>query len=276
MNLERLEEKKEKLHHTVRQLGRVMVAFSGGVDSSFLWASLLEAGVETLAVTTLSPTMPVWDRESVDRVAKQLQAPHRLIESGEMGDDNFVRNPPDRCYYCKKDLFTRLNTLARAEGYDVVVDGCTADDLDDYRPGLTARDQQGVVSPLMAVGMTKEEVRFLSKQMGLPTWNRSASPCLSSRIAYGEPIEPASLRMIEDAERWLLAQGFSELRVRKQGSTARIELLAEEIPRFMSASMRQKSSQYLRQLGFQFVTLDLEGFKSGKMNRVLGKVGAGR
>ena len=263
--------KKAILQDSLKKSGRVLLAFSGGVDSSFLLAMLLAAKVDTLAVTAISPTMPSWDRESVQAVIDKLQAPHRLIESGEMEDENFVSNPPDRCFYCKNDLFGRLRLLADQEGFTVVMDGSTADDLQDYRPGTGARDKHGVISPLQEAGFSKQEVRQLSREMGLPTWNRPASPCLSSRISYGDPIELASLQMIEAAESWLRVKGFSQLRVRKQDTTARIEIPEEAIADFLAKELRSESVDYLKSLGFKFVTLDLEGFASGKLNRVLEK-----
>ncbi|MBF0447325.1 MAG: ATP-dependent sacrificial sulfur transferase LarE [Magnetococcales bacterium] len=263
------QEKMDELQGYLKELGRVLLAFSGGVDSSFLLTVLHQSQVETLAVTGRSATMPEWDRQSVEEVVKLFDLPHRYIDSGEMADADFVKNPVNRCFYCKNNLFGRLQELAQKEGYDVVVDGSTADDLNDYRPGLLARNQHQVFSPLMAVGLTKDEVRSLSRAAGLPTWNRAASPCLSSRVTYGDPIEERSLRMIEAAEHWLHGLGFSEVRVRKQGETARVELPVSDFPQFLTGELRQKTVTFFLELGFRFVSLDLEGFQSGRLNRLV-------
>ncbi|MBF0183269.1 MAG: ATP-dependent sacrificial sulfur transferase LarE [Magnetococcales bacterium] len=259
------------LLQTIRACERVLVAFSGGVDSSFLLWAVRESGVPFLAVTALSPTMPAQDRQDVAQLVAAWQVAHRFIDSGEMADTHFVRNDFNRCYYCKSDLFSRLSALAEQEGFAVVVDGSTRDDAADYRPGLRAKGEHGVRSPLWEAGFGKAEVRRLAQARGLPNWDKPASPCLSSRISYGEPIVIESLRMVEAAEGVLKNLGFTTLRVRKQGQTARIELPPAEIPRLLQEPLRQQISAALRVLGFQFVTLDLEGFQSGKLNRVLAK-----
>ncbi|MBF0095979.1 MAG: ATP-dependent sacrificial sulfur transferase LarE [Magnetococcales bacterium] len=258
-----------RLLRHVRGLGRVVVAFSGGIDSTFLLQAVLDAGVDYLAVTALSPTMPAQDRCDVEGLVARMAVVHRFIASGEMEDPQFVRNDANRCYYCKSDLFRRLTALARAEGYDCVLDGSTVDDGGDYRPGLRAKGEHGVGSPLWEVGLGKAEVRQLARWKGLSNWDKPASPCLSSRISYGEAIEPASLRMVEGAERVLRVLGIRTLRVRKQGETARIELLEEDIPRLLQAELRRQVTREIMALGFKYVTLDLEGFCSGKLNRVI-------
>ncbi|MBF0369793.1 MAG: ATP-dependent sacrificial sulfur transferase LarE [Magnetococcales bacterium] len=264
-----VQQKYQDLLNHLRTLGRVVVAWSGGVDSTFLVAAVMESGIDYLAVTATSPTMPAHDLAEVKRGAAARRINHRIIESGEMSDDNFVKNPPDRCFYCKSDLFGRLTRLAEAEGFDGVLDGSSADDIDDYRPGFKAKDQFRVLSPLLDMGLTKAEIRAFSKQLDLPTWDKPASPCLSSRIAYGDPIELAALRMVEQAEIHLKELGFTTLRVRKQGETARIELLEGEMDRFFEGDLRRQVSATLQGFGFRFVTLDLEGFMSGKLNRVI-------
>ncbi|WP_193771281.1 ATP-dependent sacrificial sulfur transferase LarE [Candidatus Magnetaquicoccus inordinatus] len=253
----------------IGRLGSVVAAFSGGVDSTFLVRAVQDAGVDYLAVTALSPTMPEQDRQDVARLVQTLQLKHRFIESGEMDDAQFVRNDFNRCYYCKSDLFIRLTELARREGYAWVLDGSTVDDAGDYRPGMRARGEQGVESPLWAVGLGKEVVRELARWKGLANWNKPASPCLSSRISYGEPILNQSLRMVEAAEGILRGLGLTTLRVRKQGETARIELLPEDFPCLLQEEVRQRLTQEMLGLGFKYVTLDLEGFQSGKLNRVI-------
>ncbi len=263
------EEKYHNLLDGLKQAGSVLVAFSGGVDSTFLVAAAKASGVEYLAVTAISPTMPKQDHDDVKAAIEDLGIKHRFITGGELSDRDFVANPPDRCFYCKQDLFTRLSALARAEGFAVVLDGSTTDDLADYRPGARARDRLGVRSPIQEAGLSKQEVRQLSRTMGLKSWDKPASPCLSSRIVYGEPIVPESLRMVEQAENFLKKLQFSPLRVRKQGDTARIEVLEDDIAAFLDPDVRKKVTAELKKLGFKYVTLDMEGFISGKLNRVI-------
>ncbi|MBF0629089.1 MAG: ATP-dependent sacrificial sulfur transferase LarE [Magnetococcales bacterium] len=259
----------QRLLESLRTLENALVAFSGGVDSAFLVLAVREAGIPYLAVTAQSPTMPERDLEDVRKLVQTLDLNHRLIASGEMEDPNFSRNAHDRCYHCKSDLFGRLTELARQEGYAHVLDGSTLDDGNDYRPGMRAKERFGVSSPLMEAGLSKNNIRLLSRAKGLATWDKPASPCLSSRIAYGEPIELESLRKVAQAENGLRALGFATLRVRKQGDTARIELTEPDIVRLLDGKLRQQVSELVRGCGFHFVALDLEGFQSGKLNRVI-------
>lgn len=264
-----LAEKLGRLRVDLRQPVRTVLAFSGGVDSAFLLAMLKEAGADFLAVTAISPTMPAHDREQAQVLAGSLGVVHRMIESGEMANPDFVKNDAHRCFHCKDDLFSRLVALARDEGFHRVVDGSTADDLADYRPGMKAKALHGVQSPVMDAGLTKAEVRIQSQRLGLPTWNRPASPCLSSRITYGESIEVSSLRMVDAGENWLKSQGLEVVRVRKQQRTARIEVSEAEMVRFFDPGFRCETIRVFRDLGFQFVSLDLEGFSSGRLNRLV-------
>lgn len=264
-----LQGKYDSLLDKLRSLGSVVAAYSGGVDSTFLVSAIKDSGIQYLAVTALSPTMPQGDVDSVMEIARELDIHHKIIQSKEMEDENFASNPTNRCYYCKTDLFTRLNEVARNEGFQCVVDGSTTDDQNDYRPGLQAKEQQQVISPMILAGLSKEEIRQLSKVKNLKTWNKPSSPCLSSRITYGERITLDSLRMVGSAEIKLKNLGFSELRVRKQGETARIEVPARDIPRFMDEIIRSDVVNHLRNLGFMYVTLDLEGYQSGKLNRMV-------
>ncbi|MBF0295635.1 MAG: ATP-dependent sacrificial sulfur transferase LarE [Magnetococcales bacterium] len=261
-------EKYQAMQAALRNRKNALVAFSGGVDSTLLVAAVQASGIPYLAVTATSPTMPAQDLDDVRTVVDRLRLAHRFIESKEIDDPGFVRNGPDRCFFCKSDLFQRLAHLARAEGYLHLFDGSNRDDLDDYRPGFQAKKQYQVESPLLEAGLDKNDIRLLSRELGLPTWDKPASPCLSSRIAYGEPIRIDSLRMVEQAETWLKAQGFTTVRVRKQGDCARIELTEHELPRLLEPALRRQAATALREIGFAFVTLDLEGFQSGKLNRV--------
>ena len=259
----------DRLLAILRTLESALIAFSGGVDSTFLVMAVKESGIPYLAVTALSPTMPARDRADVESAICALDLNHRFIASGEMDDPNFVNNAPDRCFFCKSDLFKRLTELARQEGLATVLDGSTTDDMADYRPGLRAKDHYQVRSPILEAGLNKDDVRWLSRAKGLTSWDKPASPCLSSRISYGEPIVLESLRRVEEAETRLRELGFGTLRVRKQGETARIELLDDDMARLLDPVLRRRVTEAVLQAGFRYVSLDLEGFQSGKLNRVI-------
>ena len=263
-------EKQTQLLTNLRTLPNAVLAFSGGVDSTFLLAALQASGIPFLAVTGVSPTMPLHDRKDAETLVRTLKiANHRFIDSDEIRDQNFLSNSPQRCFFCKNNLFGQLTRLASAEGFVAVLDGSTLDDLQDYRPGLQAKENHQVLSPILEAGMTKKEVRLLSREMGLKTWDKPASPCLSSRIPYGDAIEVPALRMVDSAEDLLRNLGFRELRVRKDRDTARIEIPEADIPRLLDAALRRKITTSLLEIGFKYITLDLEGFSSGKLNRVI-------
>jgi len=263
-------EKDEKLRRLVEileEMGSALLAYSGGLDSTFLLKALRLSGIRALAVTGVSGTTPPRDLEDARRMAAEIGIEHCLVRSRETEDENFMKNPPDRCYYCKDGLFGLLCGMARQRGLAVVLDGSNLDDLNDHRPGIKAARQRGVRSPLVEAGYTKSEIREASKSLGLCTWDKPSSPCLSSRFPYGEEITPEALARVARAEEFLRSLGFGELRVRDHRGLARIEVPEGELRRLFE--MRDRVVEGLRALGYAFVSLDLEGFRSGGMNRLI-------
>lgn len=264
----------EKLKNLITILNKIesaVVAYSGGVDSTFLLKAASLSGIRTIAVTGFSPTMPKDDLEEAKKMAEVIGVPHMIIGTSELGIDDFRKNSSDRCFHCKNELFGRLKDVAELEGYRFVLDGSNLDDLDDWRPGRNAAIKHGIRSPLMEAGLGKKDIRGLSLELNLSTWDKPSSPCLSSRFPYGEPITVEALELVESAEKFLRSFGFREFRVRHLGDTARIEVKEEDIPRILIPQIRIPVTEKLRALGYKFITLDLEGFRSGKLNEVLSK-----
>ena len=262
-----LDQKLAKLRAIFRPLGSVMVAFSGGVDSTFVLKVAHEVlGEGVLALTTTSPTMPADDRISALEMASIIGARHLVIESDELAIPGYASNPLNRCYLCKHNLFTVCEAKATEFGFDVIVDGLNLDDLHDYRPGIKAATEKRVRHPLVEAEMTKADIRELSRAMGLPTWDRPASPCLSSRFPYGTQITSDGLRQVEEGERFLHAMGFAVARVRYHGDVARLEVESAAIPRLLDPEIRDNVDREFKRIGFRFVSVDLKGFRSGSLN----------
>lgn len=255
----------------VRGLGSVVVAFSGGVDSSVVLALALEelGNERVLAVTAASETYPAEELAEARELAGQLGARHLVVPTCEVEVEAFAQNPPDRCFYCKHELFGKLWEIARERGLQAVVDGANADDRNDHRPGLRAATELEVRHPLMEAGLGKDSVRALAVRLGLDNWAKPALACLSSRIPYGEEITLEKLRMIGAAERFLRERNFPVLRVRHHGHLARIEVPVEDVPRLVEETGRAEVIARLKEIGYAYVTVDLEGFRSGSLNEVL-------
>jgi uncharacterized protein len=265
-----IETKLKQLKSLFAEIDRALIAYSGGIDSTLVAKIAYDVlGDRALAVTAVSPSLLPEELEDACLQAATIGIKHELVETDEMSNPNYTTNPVNRCYFCKSELHDTLKPLALDRGYAYVVDGINADDLHDYRPGIAAAKERGARSPLAEIGITKLEVRQIAKELGLPWWDKPAQPCLSSRFPYGEEITVAKLQRVGRSEVYLRKLGFTNLRVRSQGDTAKIELPSEQIKEFILTVDLPKVVAKFQEYGFVWVTLDLEGYRSGKLNLVI-------
>jgi uncharacterized protein len=265
-----LDAKEQRLLQLLGELKRVIVAYSGGTDSAYLaWAAHRALGEDAVAVTADSASLPASHKRDAEAFARECGFRHEYIETYEFENPEYVKNDQNRCFHCKDELFNQLEALAAARGYAHIVYGVNKDDLGDYRPGQRAAKIHQVKAPLVEAGLSKAEIRELSKRAGLSTWDRPAAACLSSRVPYGTPVTPETIKTIEEGEEAIRALGFRQFRVRFHGDLVRIEIAKEEMPRAMTAEHARAFAAIFKQLGFLYVTLDLEGYRQGSLNAAI-------
>jgi uncharacterized protein len=265
-----LDAKERKLFANLTSMGRVIIAYSGGTDSAYLaWAAHRALGSNAMAITADSASLPESHKRDLEAFVVRFGIPHEYIETREFENPDYLRNDANRCFHCKDELFTRLDEVGHARGYQHIVYGVNVDDLGDYRPGQNAARQHQVAAPLADAGLSKAEIRELSRQAGLPTWDRPASACLSSRIPYGTPVSIENVKTVERGEEELKALGFRQFRVRFHDKIVRIEIARDEMARAFNLETCDRLTEIFRALGFQYVTLDLQGYRQGSMNEVL-------
>ena len=267
-----VEEKLFKLKEVVSKLNSVVVAFSGGVDSTLVTKVCYDTlKANSMAVTARSETYPDFEFKEAQKLAKEICIKHLVIDTSELAIEGFANNPPERCYFCKTELFGKLKDIAKEHGFLNVADGANLDDTQEFRPGLQASKELNVRSPLKEAGMTKKDIREVSKMLNLPNWNKPAYACMSSRFPYGQSITEEKLSMVSEAEKYLRGLGLVQFRVRHHETIARIEVLSEDIQILTNSPAREELTAKFKKIGFTYVTLDLEGYRSGSMNEVLSK-----
>jgi uncharacterized protein len=265
-----LESKQQALIDNLRELGHVLVAYSGGTDSAYLaWAAAQALGDNAIAITADSASIPASHKRDAEDFASRFSIRHEYVETHEFDNPDYVKNAPDRCFHCKDELFSVLEKVGAERGIPHIVYGVNVDDLGDYRPGQRAAKLHSVKAPLVDAGLTKAEIRELSRRAGLPTWDRPAAACLSSRIPYGTPVTIQNIRTVEVGEEEIRSLGFRQFRTRFHGELVRIEIAPDELPRALDADMARRLTAIFRQLGFRYVTLDLEGYRQGSLNEIL-------
>jgi pyridinium-3,5-biscarboxylic acid mononucleotide sulfurtransferase len=265
-----LQRKYDRLKHELAKMGRVLVAFSGGVDSALLLKTARDVlGRNVLAVIATSETYPTREVRAARALARRLAVRTKVIHTEELRNPDFAANAPDRCYHCKRELFSALRGIAEREGLAFVLDGANADDRSDFRPGSRAGRELGVRSPLQKAGLSKTEIRTLSRALGLPTWNKPSLACLASRFPYHTRIEPEGLRRVGRAEEFLRRLGLRQLRVRDHGSVARIEVETGDFAKLLAPRTRVRLTRYFKKLGYTYVTMDLDGYRTGSLNEPL-------
>lgn len=265
-----LQQKQEKLFALLREMGTVLIAYSGGTDSAYLaWAANQALGPAAIAVTADSPSIPASHKRDAEAFVQQFGIRHEYIETREFDNPDYVKNDKNRCFHCKDELFNRMDDISASLGVTNIVYGVNQDDLGDWRPGQKAARLHSVKAPLVDAQLTKAEIRELSRLAGLPTWDRPAAACLSSRIPYGTPVTPETIKTVEDGEEAVKALGFRQFRVRFHGELVRIEIAREELSKALDPAMAQAFTSIFKPLGFHYVTLDLEGYRQGALNEVL-------